>query len=244
MENELEHVLPEGQSELIDSIIICDDVEKCETCSNFLFKLSEEHIRSFIEGDDFSFECSTFRIVIPKSEENIRFFTIEGIKQLLVEISERQTNEEKTYVNWEENTSIVIITPFFVNEEVGLCIDILMKPYLDVYKLFFMDIRLDKLQTQYPNIEFHMRDMMYFHPLNDNLLDLKITNTEITPFLKHMSQFLNEEQMEELNFFLCWGVFDLTTDNDGNWFVPMLDLNQKSKELNKQSINDPFSLDF
>ena len=244
MENELEHFLPEGQTELTDSIILCDELEKCETCSNFLFTLSETHIRSFIKADDFTFDCSTFRIVIPYSKENLRFFTIEGIKQLFVELSERQTEEEKKYVNWVENTSIVLITPFFVNEEVGLCIDILMKPYLDVYKLFFMDIRLDKLQTQYPNIEFHMRDMMYFHPFNDDLLDLKITNTEITPFLKFMSQFLNEEQMDELKFILCWGVFDMDTDNNGNWFITMLDLNQKTKELDNLGHNHPNSLGF
>jgi len=244
MENKFEHLLPEGQTELTDSIILCDDLDKCETCSNFLFNLSETHIRSFIEGDDFTFDCSTFRIVIPNSEENIRFFTIEGIKQLFIELSERQTDEEKKYVNWEENSSIVIITPFFVNDEVGLCIDILMKPFLDVYKLFFMDIRLDKLQTQYPNIEFQMRDVMQFHPFNDNLLDLKIANTEITSFLKHMSQFLNKEEMDELKFILCWGVFDVDIDTQGSWYVSMLDLNQKSKLENKPGDNSHFSLDF
>lgn len=242
MKNELEHFLPEGQTEFTDSIILCDELEKCETCSSFLFDLSELHIRSFVVGDDFTFDCSTFRLVIPISKENLKFFTIEGIKQLFVELSERQTEEEKKYVNWEENTSIVLFTPFLINEEAGLCIDILMKPYLDVYKLFFADMRLDKLQTQYPNIEFHMRDMMHFTPFNDNLLDLKIANTEISPFLKHMSQFLDEEQMDELKFILCWGVFDMNTDINGNWFVTMLDLNQKTKELDKSVHNDPNSL--
>lgn len=244
MENEFEHFLPEGQSELTDSINLCDELDKCDTCSKFLFNLSEIHIMSFVEGDDFTFDCSTFRIVIPHSEENLRFFTINGIKQLFIELSERQTDEEKKYVNWKENASIAIITPFFVNDEVGLCIDILIKPVLDVYKLFFMDVRLDKLQTQYPNIEFHMRDMMHFTPFNDNLLDLKIANTEISSFLKYMSQFLNEEEMDELKFILCWGVFDVDTDSQGSWFLSMLDLNQKSKIENKQGDNSHFSLDF
>jgi hypothetical protein len=244
MENELRHFLPEGQSELKDSIMICDDLEKCETCSNFLFKLNVEHIKSFVQGEDFSLECSSLRIVIPFSKENLNLFTLDGIKKLFIDISQRHTKEEKKYVDWKENTSIILVTSFLVEEEVGLCIDILIKPYLDVYKLFFLDIRLDELKNEYPNIQFEFRDMSFYQPFNGDLLDIKISNTEITPYLEYMTKFLDDEQMEDLEFILCWGVFDTKTDIDGNWNIPMLDLNQKSKGVIKPGNNDPNSLGF
>ena len=53
MENHLEHFLPKGQTEIEDSIFICDDTTQCETCSSFLYTLCVAQIKAFVEDDDF-----------------------------------------------------------------------------------------------------------------------------------------------------------------------------------------------
>jgi hypothetical protein len=55
---------------------------------------------------------------------------------------------------------------------------------------------------------------------------------------------MTEVEFEDLKFILCWGIFDVDRKDNGDWYVSMLDLNQKSKLENKQGLNNPFSLDF
>ena len=83
MENQIEHFLPKGQTEIEDAIFICDNPYDCGTCSTFLYSLNEIQITSFVEGDDFTFDCSAVRIVVPASQENARFYTVDGIQDLL-----------------------------------------------------------------------------------------------------------------------------------------------------------------
>jgi hypothetical protein len=59
-----------------------------------------------------------------------------------------------------------------------------------------------------------------------------------------MEKLMTEVEFEDLKFILCWGIFDVDRKDNGDWYVSMLDLNQKSKLENKQGLNNPFSLDF
>ena len=234
MENQIEHFLPKGQTEIEDSIFICDDTLQCETCSSFLYTLSEKQIKAFVEDDDFTFDCSAVRVVIPANKQNAEFFSVDGIQRLFKEISELKLTEEKDYIEWDKTRSIVMVTPIFIDaetSEIGLCLDILLRPYLDIFQVYFLEVRLEQLQSRYPELRFVFREVIVEHALNDELLDKQIGNLEMPVFLKHMENFLTEAEFEDLKFVLCWGVFDVDRKENGDWTVTMLDLNQKSKQV-------------
>jgi hypothetical protein len=231
MENHLEHFLPKGQIEIEDSIFICDNSYSCETCSSFLYSLSETQIRAFIEGDDFTFDCSGIRIVIPASQENAKLFNVDGIQNLISEISHLKLDEEKEFIDWSKTTSILLVTPYFLNSdngEVGLCLDILLKPYLDIFQVYFLEVRLEELRERYPTVQLEFRDELYQHLLKDEFLDKQISNQEIPSFLNHMEKFLSTSEIQDLQFMMCWGVFEVDRKQNGDWDITMLDLNKHS----------------
>ena len=232
MENQIEHFLPKGQTEIKDSIFICEDTHKCETCSSFLYSLSEIQIKTFLQADDFTYECSSLSITVPAKKANKKFFTVEGIQQLFKEISMSKNEEEEEHVEWDKTISIVSVTPFFVDSEsgeVGIHLDILLKPYLDIYQIYFLEVRLKELQ--YPSLHFEFNESLSDQILNDKFLDKQIVYSEIPAFLNYMETILSDTELEDLKFILCWGVFDVERKDNGDWFVQMLDLNQKSKQV-------------
>jgi hypothetical protein len=232
MENQIEHFLPNGQTEIKDSIFICEDTHKCETCSSFLYSLSEIQIKTFLQADDFTYECSSLSITVPAKKANKKFFTVEGIQQLFKEISMAKNEEEEEHVEWDKTISIVSVTPFFVDSEsgeVGIHLDILLKPYLDIYQIYFLEVRLKELQ--YPSLHFEFNESLSDQILNDKFLDKQIVYSEIPAFLNYMETILSDTELEDLKFILCWGVFDVERKDNGDWFVQMLDLNQKSKQV-------------
>jgi hypothetical protein len=79
MENQIEHFLPKGQTEIKDSIFICEDTHKCETCSSFLYSLSEIQIKTFLQADDFTYDCSSLSITIPAKKANKKSNNCYGI---------------------------------------------------------------------------------------------------------------------------------------------------------------------
>jgi len=232
MENQIEHFLPNGQTEIKDSIFICEDTHKCETCSSFLYSLSEIQIKTFLQADDFTYECSSLSITVPAKKANKKFFTVEGIQQLFKEISMAKNEEEEEHVEWDKTISIVSVTPSFVDSEsgeVGIHLDILLKPYLDIYQIYFLEVRLKELQ--YPSLHFEFNESLSDQILNDKFLDKQIVYSEIPAFLNYMETILSDTELEDLKFILCWGVFDVERKDNGDWFVQMLDLNQKSKQV-------------
>ncbi len=232
MENQIEHFLPKGQTEIKDSIFICEDTHKCETCSSFLYSLSEIQIKTFLQADDFTYDCSSLSITIPAKKANKKFFTVEGIQQLFKEISMSKNEEEEEHVEWDKTISIVSVTPFFVDSEsgeVGIHLDILLKPYLDIYQIYFLEVRLKELQ--YPSLHFEFNESLSDQILNDKFLDKQVVYSEMPAFLNYMGTILSDTELEDLKFILCWGVFDVERKDNGDWFVQMLDLNQKSKQV-------------
>ena len=232
MENQIEHFLPKGQTEIKDSIFICEDTHKCETCSSFLYSLSEIQIKTFLQADDFTYDCSSLSITIPAKKANKKFFTVEGIQQLFKEISMSKNEEEEEHVEWDNTISIVSVTPFFVDSEsgeVGIHLDILLKPYLDIYQIYFLEVRLKELQ--YPSLLFEFNESLSDQILKDKFLDKQVVYSEMPAFLNYMGTILSDTELEDLKFILCWGVFDVERKDNGDWFVQMLDLNQKSKQV-------------
>ncbi len=232
MENQIEHFLPKGQTEIKDSIFICEDTHKCETCSSFLYSLSEIQIKTFLQADDFTYECSSLSITVPAKKANKKFFTVEGINQLFKEISMSKNEEEEEHVEWDKTISIVSVTPFFVDSEsgeVGIHLDILLKPYLDIYQIYFLEVRLKELQ--YPSLHFEFNESLSDQILKDKFLDKQVVYSEMPAFLNYMETILSDTELEDLKFILCWGVFDVERKDNGDWFVQMLDLNQKSKQV-------------
>jgi hypothetical protein len=232
MENQIEHFLPKGQTEIKDSIFICEDTHKCETCSSFLYSLSEIQIKTFLQADDFTYDCSSLSITVPAKKANKKFFTVEGIQQLFKEISMSKNEEEEEHVEWDKTISIVSVTPFFVDSEsgeVGIHLDILLKPYLDIYQIYFLEVRLKELQ--YPSLLFEFNESLSDQILKDKFLDKQVVYSEMPAFLNYMGTILSDTELEDLKFILCWGVFDVERKDNGDWFVQMLDLNQKSKQV-------------
>jgi hypothetical protein len=247
MENHLEHFLPKGQTEIEDSIFICDDITQCETCSSFLYTLCVAQIKAFVEDDDFTFDCSAVRVIIPANKKNAEYFTVDGIQKLFQEISRLELEEEKEFVEWDKIRSLLMITPFFVDAnsgEVGLCLDILLKPYLDIFQVYFLEVRLEELSKRHPELQFEFRDSIFEQALNDELLDKQIGTSEMPAFLNFIEKLLTEVEFEDLKFMLCWGVFDVDRKENGEWYVSMLDLNQKSKLENKPGPYAHISLGF
>jgi len=234
MENQIEHFLPKGQTEIKDSIFICEDTHKCETCSSFLYSLSEIQIKTFIQADDFTFDCSAVSITVPAKKTNKEFFTVEGIQRLFKEISMSKNDEEEEHVEWDKTSSIVTVTPFFLDSEsgeVGMHLDILLKPYLDLYQIYFLEVRLKELQSRFSALQFNFQDTLSEHILKDEFLDKQIVHSEMPAFLNYMETILSDTELEDLKFIMCWGVFDVERKDNGDWFVQMLDLNQKSKQV-------------
>ncbi len=232
MENQIEHFLPKGQTEIKDSIFICEDTHKCETCSSFLYSLSEIQIKTFLQADDFTYDCSSLSITVPAKKANKKFFTVEGIQQLFKEISMSKNEEEEEHVEWDKTISIVSVTPFFVDSEsgeVGIHLDILLKPYLDIYQIYFLEVRLKELQ--YPSLHFEFNESLSDQILKDKFLDKQVVYSEMPAFLNYMETILSNTELDDLKFILCWGVFDVERKDNGDWFVQMLDLNQKSKQV-------------
>ncbi len=232
MENQIEHFLPKGQTEIKDSIFICEDTHKCETCSSFLYSLSEIQIKTFLQADDFTYDCSSLSITVPAKKANKKFFTVEGIQQLFKEISMSKNEEEEEHVEWDKTISIVSVTPFFVDSEsgeVGIHLDILLKPYLDIYQIYFLEVRLKELQ--YPSLLFEFNESLSDQILKDKFLDKQVVYSEMPAFLNYMETILSNTELDDLKFILCWGVFDVERKDNGDWFVQMLDLNQKSKQV-------------
>ena len=234
MENQLEHFLDKGQTEIDDSIFICENAHKCETCSSFLYSLSEIQIKTFIQADDFSFDCSSVSVTIPAIKQNIEFFTVEGIQRLFKEISQTENQGEIEYVEWDKTLSILTVTPFFVDAvtgDVGLNLDILLKPYLDIFQIYFLEDRLRELQLKYPSLKFEFKDTLVEHVLKDEFLDKQIGYSQMPIFLSYMENFISVLELEDLKFILCWGVFDVERKDNGDWYVPMLDFNQVAKQV-------------
>jgi len=232
MENQIEHFLPKGQTEIKDSIFICEDTHKCETCSSFLYSLSEIQIKTFLQADDFTYDCSSLSITIPAKKANKKFFTVEGIQQLFKEISMSKNEEEEEHVEWDKTISIVSVTPFFVDSEsgeVGIHLDILLKPYLDIYQIYFLEDRLKELQ--HPSLLFEFNESLSDQILKDKFLDKQVVYSEMPAFLNYMETILSDTELDDLKFILCWGVFDVERKDNGDWFVQMLDLNQKAKQV-------------
>jgi hypothetical protein len=232
MENQIEHFLPKGQTEIKDSIFICEDTHKCETCSSFLYSLSEIQIKTFLQADDFTYDCSSLSITVPAKKANKKFFTVEGIQQLFKEISMSKNEEEEEHVEWDKTISIVSVTPFFIDSEsgeVGIHLDILLKPYLDIYQIYFLEVRLKELQ--YPSLLFEFNESLSDQILKDKFLDKQVVYSEMPAFLNYMETILSDTELDDLKFILCWGVFDVERKDNGDWFVQMLDLNQKSKQV-------------
>ena len=232
MENQIEHFLPNGQTEIKDSIFICEDTHKCETCSSFLYSLSEIQIKTFLQADDFTYDCSSLSITIPAKKANKKFFTVEGIQQLFKEISMSKNEEEEEHVEWDKTISIVSVTPFFVDSEsgeVGIHLDILLKPYLDIYQIYFLEVRLKELQHQ--SLLFEFNESLSDQILKDKFLDKQVVYSEMPAFLNYMETILSDTELDDLKFILCWGVFDVERKDNGDWFVQMLDLNQKAKQV-------------
>jgi hypothetical protein len=155
MENQIEHFLPKGQTEIEDSIFICDDTIQCETCSSFLYTLSVAQIKAFVEDDDFTFDCSAVRVIIPANKNNAEYLTVDVIQKLFQLISRLELEEEKEFVEWDKTRSILTVTPIFIDSEtgeVGLCLDILLK-YIEVQILMHS-------QYQSNNINLHNIGMM------------------------------------------------------------------------------------
>jgi hypothetical protein len=247
MESQIEHFLPKGQTEVEDSIFICDDTLQCETCSSFLYTLSVAQIKAFVEDDDFTFDCSAVRVVIPANKQNAEFFTVDGIQRLFKEISELKLEEEIDYIEWDKTRSILTVTPIFFDSEtgeVGLCLDILLKPFLDIFQVYFLEVRLEQLQSRYPELQFIFRELIVEDALNDELLDKQIEASEMPAFLRIMDKFMTELEFEDLKFILCWGVFNVDRKDNGEWYVSMLDFNQKSKLENKPGPNAQIPLGF
>jgi hypothetical protein len=232
MEKQIEHFLPKGQTEIKDSIFICEDTHKCETCSSFLYSLSEIQIKTFLQADDFTYDCSSLSITVPAKKANKKFFTVEGIQQLFKEISMSKNEEEEEHVEWDKTISIVSVTPFFVDSEsgeVGIHLDILLKPYLDIYQIYFLEVRLKELQ--HPSLLFEFNESLSDQILKDKFLDKQVVYSEMPAFLNYMETILSDTELDDLKFILCWGVFDVERKDNGDWFVQMLDLNQKSKQV-------------
>ncbi len=232
MENQIEHFLPKGQTEIKDSIFICEDTHKCETCSSFLYSLSEIQIKTFLQADDFTYDCSSLSITIPAKKANKKFFTVEGIQQLFKEISMSKNEEEEEHVEWDKTISIVSVTPFFVDSEsgeVGIHLDILLKPYLDIYQIYFLEDRLKELQ--HPSLLFEFNESLSDQILKDKFLDKQVVYSEMPAFLNYMETILSDTELDDLKFILSWGVFDVERKDNGDWFVQMLDLNQKAKQV-------------
>jgi hypothetical protein len=80
--------------------------------------------------------------------------------------------------------------------------------------------------------------------LTDEFLDKQVGSVEIPKYLEMIDGLLTPQQLDELKFIMCWGVFDVNRKKNGDWFIPMFELNQKHFNENKPVDNDPFSLEF
>jgi len=245
MENNMEHFLPTGQIEFDDKISICHNSHLCETCNSFLYSLCLQKIEYFFSDQEYTEELSSIRIMIPIKKENINHLSMEGIEHLLSEISVLELEGEKGHIKWDRTRSMMTITPIFLDEiSVGLCLDIFLKPTLNIFEVYFLEVRLNEIQEKYPLLKIEFRDELINYVLTDEFLDKQVGSVEIPMYLEMIDGLLTPQQLDELKFIMCWGVFDVNRKKNGDWFIPMFELNQKHFNENKPVDNDPFSLEF
>jgi hypothetical protein len=190
----------------------------------FLKELHKIKIADFLKSDENGYSLELIRVVIPVIEKNSGIFNIEGFQRILKNMSEIECSVD-TLSNYEV---LLLISPLYINNTDNPYISLyfLVKSEISLEMIFELDENLKKLKSSISGLEFDFQSIIskedIFNRYNENQF---LMYEEYSSFMKKCKDVIGLDNMEELEFILIWGSFNIHYIN-GYWDSDMLELNK------------------
>ena len=214
-----------------NTLSMCCIREKCQSCFRFIEDLHKKRLSDFIKNRDFTNECSLIRVLIPTSERNTKYFSIQGIEDILKMISGKL---EKDYEDISNYKFLLIVVPIYTDttNQPYLSLNLLMKPELSPEMYISVQMGIEGLNNNVDGVEYSFTsDMSNLHFFDDFKENEFLMYDEYPSFLDTIMKNYNDINIEELEFILTWGSYNLTIRED-MLYCEMMDINSGSFSSN------------
>ncbi len=210
-----------------NKLSMCSIRDKCQSCYRFIEDLHKKRLSDFIKNKDFTNDCSLLRILIPSSERNTKYFSIQGIEDILKTISGKLENDDDEISNYK---FLLIVVPIYTDttNQPYLSLNLLMKPELSLEMYISVQMGIEGLNNNEDGIEYSFTsDMLNLDFFDDFKENEFLMYDEYPSFLDTIRGKYNDINIEELEFLLTWGSYNPTI-KDGMLYCEMMDLNKGS----------------
>jgi hypothetical protein len=206
---------------------MCSIRDKCQSCFRFIEDIHKKRLSDFIKNKDFTNECSLLRVLIPSSERNTKYFSIQGIEDILKTISGKLEKDDDEISNYK---FLLIVVPIYTDttNQPYLSLNLLMKPELSLEMYISVQMGIEELNNNEDGIEYSFTsDMLNLHFFDDFKENEFLMYDEYPSFLDTIRGKYKDINIEELEFILTWGSYNLTI-KDGMLYCEMMDINRGS----------------
>jgi len=210
-----------------NTLSMCSIRDKCESCYKFIEDIHKKRLSDFIKNKDFTNECSLIRILIPSTESNTKYFSIQGIEKLLKQISRKLKTDDDEISNYK---FLLIVVPIYTDttNQPYLSLNLIMKPVLSLEMYISVQMCIEELNNNEEGIECSFTsDMINLHFFDDFKENEFLMYDEYPSFLDTLRKKYKDINIEELEFLLTWGSYTLTI-KDGSLYCEMMDINRGS----------------
>jgi hypothetical protein len=167
------------------------------------------------------------RVLIPSSERNTKYFSIQGIEDILKTISGKLEKDDDEISNYK---FLLIVVPIYTDttNQPYLSLNLLMKPELSLEMYISVQMGIEELNNNEDGIEYSFTsDMLNLHFFDDFKENEFLMYDEYPSFLDTIRGKYKDINIEELEFILTWGSYNLTI-KDGMLYCEMMDINRGS----------------
>jgi len=225
-DNDIE--LFDGEIQLIgNKLSMCSIRDNCDNCFKFIEDLHKRRLKEFVKKGDFTNECSLIRVVIPSNEKTTKYFSISGIENLLKNISSNLETDVDHLSNYE---FLLIVVPIYTDttKQTYLSVNLIVKPELSLEMYMSVQKRIEELNENDKGIQYSFTsDMIKLHFYDDFNDNEFLMYEEYPNFLDTCLTNYGDINIEELEFILTWGSFNLKIKDD-ILYCEMMDINRSS----------------
>ena len=225
-DNDIE--LFDGEIQLIgNKLSMCSIRDNCDNCFKFIEDLHKRRLKEFVKKGDFTNECSLIRVVIPSNEKTTKYFSISGIENLLKNISSNLETAVDHLSNYE---FLLIVVPIYTDttKQTYLSVNLIVKPELSLEMYMSVQKRIEELNENDKGIQYSFTsDMIKLHFYDDFNDNEFLMYEEYPNFLDTCLTNYGDINIEELEFILTWGSFNLKIKDD-ILYCEMMDINRSS----------------
>ncbi len=210
-----------------NKLSMCSIRDKCQSCFRFIEDIHKKRLSDIIKNKDFTNECSLLRVLIPSSERNTKYFSIQGIEDILKTISGKLEKDDDEISNYK---FLLIVVPIYTDttNQPYLSLNLLMKPELSLEMYISVQMGIEELNNNEDGIEYSFTsDMLNLHFFDDFKENEFLMYDEYPSFLDTIRGKYKDINIEELEFILTWGSYNLTI-KDGMLYCEMMDINRGS----------------